>query len=103
MAYRFLLEVPAAFENDVNAAVGSVEDAQILVSRTSHGLGIDVPYKDMSIAAHSLAIIPIPSAGGAPTAMAESTTVVPWTSGDVTSEWTTPAPCALPLSPTVSV
>ena len=59
MAYRFLLEVPAQFGNDANVAVTSVSDAQVLVSRNSHGLGFDDPYLDMSISAHSLAVIPV--------------------------------------------
>lgn len=59
MAYRFLLEVPAQFGNDANVAIASVNDAQVLVSRSSHGLGFDDPYVDMSVAAHSLAVIPV--------------------------------------------
>jgi catechol 2,3-dioxygenase-like lactoylglutathione lyase family enzyme len=59
MAYRFLLEVPAVFNEDANTVVGSVDDAQVLVTRNSHGLGFDDPYVDFSIAAHSLKVIPV--------------------------------------------
>ena len=59
MAYRFLLEVPSAFANDANAAVGSIDDAQVVLTRNSHGLGFDDPYLDMTIAAHSLNVIPV--------------------------------------------
>jgi catechol 2,3-dioxygenase-like lactoylglutathione lyase family enzyme len=59
MAYRFLLEVPAVFAEDANAVVGSVDDAQVLVTRNSHGLGFDDTYVDLSIASHSLKVIPV--------------------------------------------
>ena len=59
MAYRFLLEIPTGFASDANAAVGSVDDAQVVVTRNSHGLGFDDPYLDMTIAAHSLSVIPV--------------------------------------------
>ena len=58
MAYRFLLEVPTGFASDANAAVGSVDDAQVVVTRNSHGLGFDDAYVDMTIAAHGLGVIP---------------------------------------------
>lgn len=58
MAYRFLLEVPEAYEDDANTAVAVSGDAQVLVKRNSHGLGFDDPYVDLTVAAHSLAVIP---------------------------------------------
>lgn len=57
MAYRFVLEAPQSLDFEVNSAVNSVPDAQILVTRNSHGLGFNDPYLDYSIAAHSFAVI----------------------------------------------
>lgn len=57
MAYRFLLEVPETLTDDASAVISTVDDAQILVVRNSHGLGFDDPYVDMTIAAHSLRVI----------------------------------------------
>jgi hypothetical protein len=57
MAYRFVLEAPESLDFEVNSAVNSVPDAQILVTRNSHGLGFNDPYLDYSIAAHSFAVI----------------------------------------------
>ena len=57
MAYRFLLQVPELRVDEANIAVGSAEDAQVLVVRNSHGLGFDDPYSDLTIAAHSLGVI----------------------------------------------
>lgn len=57
MAYRFVLEAPESLDFEVNSAVNSVPDAQILVARNSHGLGFNDPYLDYSIAAHSFAVI----------------------------------------------
>lgn len=59
MAYRFLLEVPGAFASDANGAVSSVDDAQVVLTRNSHGLEFDDPYLDLSVAAHSLNVIPV--------------------------------------------
>lgn len=59
MAYRFLLEVPKAFASDANAAVGSVDDAQVILTRNSHGLEFDDPYLDLTVAAHTLGVIPV--------------------------------------------
>ena len=57
MAYRFLLEVPATLAADANVAVAAASDAEVLVARNSHGLGVDDPYMDLSIAAQSLRVI----------------------------------------------
>lgn len=57
MAYRFVLEVPESVAQEVNTAIGTVPDAQVLVMRNSHGLGFNDPYLDLSVASHSLAVI----------------------------------------------
>src|SRR5918998_2161536 len=57
MAYRFLLEVPESLAEAASIAVEQVDDAQVLVARPSHGLGIDDPYFDMTVAAHSLRVV----------------------------------------------
>lgn len=57
MAYRFLLEVPETLAEDANVVISSVDDAQVILARDSHGLGFDDPYKDFSVAAHSLRVI----------------------------------------------
>jgi catechol 2,3-dioxygenase-like lactoylglutathione lyase family enzyme len=57
MAYRFLLEVPATLADAASIAVERVDDAQVLVARPSHGLGVDDPYVDMTVAAHSLRVV----------------------------------------------
>jgi catechol 2,3-dioxygenase-like lactoylglutathione lyase family enzyme len=58
MAYRFLLHVPETYADEANAAVAAVGDAQVLVTRNSHGQGFDDPFVDHSVAAHTLAVIP---------------------------------------------
>ena len=57
MAYRFLLEVPEALADEASIAVERVDDAQVLVARPSHGLGVDDPFIDMTVAAHSLRVV----------------------------------------------
>ncbi len=57
MAYRFLLEVPENLTAEANVAVASAGDAQVLVDRAAHGLGVDVPYHNLTVAAHSLRVI----------------------------------------------
>lgn len=57
MAYRFLLEVPENLTAEANVAVASAGDAQVLVDRAAHGLGVDVPYHDLTVAAHSLRVV----------------------------------------------
>ena len=57
MAYRFLLEVPDSLAAEANVAVTTVPDAEVVVSRNSHGLGFDDPYTDLTVAAHSLRVI----------------------------------------------
>lgn len=57
MAYRFLLEVPEALAADASVTVEDVGDAQVILVRDSHGLGIDVPYVNLTVAAHTLAVI----------------------------------------------
>lgn len=59
MAYRFLLEVPKSLAEAANLAVDQLDDAQVVVSRDSHGLGVDNPYKDMTVAAHSLRVVDV--------------------------------------------
>lgn len=59
MAYRFLLEVPEALADAANTAVGLLDDAQVVVVRPSHGLGIDDPYVDLTIAAQTLQIVDV--------------------------------------------
>ncbi len=59
MAYRFLLEVPESLADDAGTAVGAAGDAQIVVRRSkSHSLTYDDPYVDMTVAAHSLEVVP---------------------------------------------
>ena len=57
MAYRFLLEVPETLADAASIAVERVDDAQVLVARPSHGLGVDDRYVDMTVAAHSLRVV----------------------------------------------
>jgi hypothetical protein len=57
MAYRFLLEVPESLADAASVAVESVDDAQVVLIRPSHGLGIDDPYVDITVAAHTLRVI----------------------------------------------
>lgn len=57
MAYRFLLSVPKPLKENANVVITAVDDAQVLLARESHGLGIDDPFVDFSIAAHSLRVI----------------------------------------------
>jgi hypothetical protein len=57
MAYRFLLEVPESLAEAASMAVERVDDTQVLVVRPSHGLGVDDPYLDMTVAAHSLRVV----------------------------------------------
>ena len=59
MAYRFLLEVPETLADQAGIAVGAAGDAQVVVRRAkSHGLAYDDPYIDMTVAAHSLSVVP---------------------------------------------
>jgi len=57
MAYRFLLETPEPMAEAASIAVERVGDAQVVVVRPSHGLGIDDPYVDITVAAHSLRVV----------------------------------------------
>jgi hypothetical protein len=57
MAYRFLLEVPESLAEAASMAVERIDDTQVLVVRPSHGLGVDDPYLDMTVAAHSLRVV----------------------------------------------
>jgi catechol 2,3-dioxygenase-like lactoylglutathione lyase family enzyme len=57
MAYRFLLEVPARLTDAAKIAVERAGDAEVLLVRPSHGLGVDEPYVDLTVAAHSLRAI----------------------------------------------
>jgi catechol 2,3-dioxygenase-like lactoylglutathione lyase family enzyme len=57
MAYRFLLEVPESVAEAASMAVERAGDTQVLVIRPSHGLGVDDPYLDMTVAAHSLRVV----------------------------------------------
>lgn len=57
MAYRFLLEVPETLADTANVAVAQAGDAEVVVVRPSHGLGIDDPYVDMTVAAQTLRIV----------------------------------------------
>jgi hypothetical protein len=57
MAYRFLLEVPESLAEAASIAVERVGDTQVLVVRPSHGLGVDDPFLDMTVAAHSLRVV----------------------------------------------
>lgn len=57
MAYRFILEVPETLVEDAKVVVNAVDDAEVLLARESHGLGFRDPYRDLSIAAHSLRVI----------------------------------------------
>ncbi len=57
MAYRFLLETPEQLAEAASIAVDGIGDAQVVVVRPSHGLGIDDPYVDITVAAHSLRVI----------------------------------------------
>lgn len=57
MAYRFLLEVPESLAETASVAVEQVGDAQVVVIRPSHGLGVDDRSVDLTVASHSLQII----------------------------------------------
>ncbi len=57
MAYRFLLEVPERLAEDAGMVIDQAGDAQVVVERPSHGLGVDAPYVDLTTAAHSLRIV----------------------------------------------
>ena len=57
MAYRFLLETPETLAEAASIAVERAGDTQVLVIRPSHGLGVDDPYVDMTVAAHSLRVV----------------------------------------------
>jgi catechol 2,3-dioxygenase-like lactoylglutathione lyase family enzyme len=57
MAYRFLLEVPETLADQANIAVAEAGDAQVVVVRNAHGLGVDVPYLDLTVAAHTLRVV----------------------------------------------
>jgi catechol 2,3-dioxygenase-like lactoylglutathione lyase family enzyme len=57
MAYRFLLEVPQTLAEAASIVVDQTGDSQVVVSRSSHGLGVDDPFVDMTVASHSLRII----------------------------------------------
>jgi catechol 2,3-dioxygenase-like lactoylglutathione lyase family enzyme len=57
MAYRFLLEVPESLAAAAQVTVDEVGDAQVVVARSSHGLGFDDAYMDLTVAAHSLRVI----------------------------------------------
>lgn len=57
MSYRLLLEVPDRLVDQANIAVGLAGDAQVILARDSHGLTFDDPYQDLSVVAHSLAIV----------------------------------------------
>ena len=57
MAYRFVLEVPESLAFEVNSAVYSTPDAQIHHVRNSQGLGFDDPFVNLTVAAHSFAVI----------------------------------------------
>lgn len=59
MAYRFLLEAPESLAETVSVAIDQVGDAQVIVIRPSHGLGIDDPYVDLTVASHSLRVIDV--------------------------------------------
>lgn len=59
MTYRFVLEVPESLAAEANTLVSSVPDAQVHLIRDSHGLGFNDPYKDLSIACHSLVVIEV--------------------------------------------
>lgn len=57
MAYRFLLEVPERLADEASLVVDQAGDAQVVVERPSHGLGVDAPYVDLTIASHTLRVI----------------------------------------------
>lgn len=59
MAYRFLLEVPESLAETASVAVEQVGDSQVVVIRPSHGLGVDDPYVDITVASHSLQVVDI--------------------------------------------
>ena len=57
MAYRFLLETPEPLAEAASFAIERVDDAQVVLIRPSHGLGIDDPFVDITVAAHSLRVV----------------------------------------------
>jgi catechol 2,3-dioxygenase-like lactoylglutathione lyase family enzyme len=57
MAYRFLLEVPESLGAEANVAIGTAEDAQVVVVRDSGARDFDEPYLDLTVAAHTLRVI----------------------------------------------
>jgi hypothetical protein len=57
MAYRFLLEVPETLADEASLAVERLDDTQVVLIRPSHGLGVDDPYQDMTVAAQTLRVV----------------------------------------------
>lgn len=57
MAYRFLLEVPERLADDAGMVIDQAGDAQVVVVRPSHGLGVDAPYVDLTTASHTLRVV----------------------------------------------
>ena len=58
MAYRFVLDVPTAVEEDAKAIIATVKDAQILVERHPRDLAMGAePRAELSVAAHSLQVL----------------------------------------------
>lgn len=58
MAYRFVLEVPVAVEEDAKATIATVKDAQILVERHPRDLALgDEPRAELSVTAHTLQVV----------------------------------------------
>jgi catechol 2,3-dioxygenase-like lactoylglutathione lyase family enzyme len=57
LAYRFMLEVPEAVHEDAKIAIGGVRDAQILIERHPHALNAQSAFAQLTVTAHSLAVL----------------------------------------------
>jgi catechol 2,3-dioxygenase-like lactoylglutathione lyase family enzyme len=57
LAYRFMLEVPEVVHEDAKIAIGGVRDAQILIERHPHALNAQSAFAQLTVTAHSLAVL----------------------------------------------
>ena len=57
LAYRFMLEVPEVVHEDAKIAIGGVRDAQILIERHPHALNTQSAFAQLTVTAHSLAVL----------------------------------------------
>jgi len=57
MAYRFVLDVPAAAHEDLKTVVSSVRDAKVLIDRPAGSADLDGARGELTVSAYSLDII----------------------------------------------